>query len=429
MKARRKTRLGGGLSGEGRRARKHGIPAASRVMPILLSMILPGCTTRDALLESYQPGRGVIIVREKNNLEAQVYLDHKPTGKTTLEARLEPAAAGRHVVHLVRGKYRSVPDSIEFFLGASGIELVFEMSPAPFGSLRVASAPGNAVVSVNGLQRGTTPAEAGQALVLEEVPAGDYQVSLRYGNYHASQTVKVAAGVQAALSPGLALQQSALVEDFSNTSCDGCPEVSRRVEEVLRARGDSRILIKETHASFPSPNDPLHLAAKSAQSFLEAYYSPPFLPAVYCNGAKVDFGQNYTQVDSLLSWHLTRALAAPGLINLVLSSDGAGTGMVRVEAAGAPLSGAVLRIDLLQEEVEFAAPPGTNKQTVFRNVIRGSHGDARGVPVALGRGESVSVPFAFDIAAYPAPAGELFLIAYVQREADKAVLQANRSPL
>ncbi len=404
----------------GRRRRK---AIAWRLAAALL--LLAGCTTRDGVLTAPQAGQGIIIVREKNNLAAEIYLDHRPTGKTTLDGRLEPAALGRHVVHLVLGKYRPVPESLVFDLGASGAELVSEMTAAPFGSLAIISDPGNAQVTLNGLDRGTTP-DSG-ALDLDGLPSGSYSVSFDYGNYSARQTVLVAPGATATANAKLALQRFVLIEDFTNASCDGCPEVSRRVEDLVRSRGDYRILNDETHASFPSPNDPLYLAAKATHKFLEGYYNPPFLPAVYCNGAKIEFGQNYTLVDSLLSGAITTSLAAPGLANIVITPGDPGHGWVRVAAVGAPIEGTVLRLDVLQKETVFASPPGTNKQTVFHNAIRASLWDGHGVPVSLGRGEFNAFEYDFELSAYPA--ASLFLVAYLQRDSDKSVLQANTSPL
>lgn len=382
-----------------------------------------GCTTREGRIVDPGAGRGLIIVREKNGLDAKIYLDSCFTGKTTLDGRLEPNPVGRHVAHLRLDKYRSIPDSIVFDLTRDGIELTFELQPVPFGNIQITSTPGNAAVTMNGIEAGMTPEAPGQSLVLAGVPAGSYELIFRHGNYQGAQTLQVTSGSIATVNANLSLQQHALIEDFTNTSCDGCPEVSGIVESLIRDRRDIRITNNETHASFPSPSDPLYLAAKAAHDNLLKIYKPAFLPAVYCNGTKLHFGTNYALVAPLLDSLLDEILALPASANLIIASDGTGGGEVTVAAVGSALDGATLRLELLQKTVRYSAPPGTNKQTVFHKVIRGSLNDAKGVPITLQKGQTVSFPFRFDIAAYAR--NELLLVASLQNDATKAILQSN----
>jgi hypothetical protein len=117
---------------------------------------------------------------------ATVFLDDVEVGTTTLQ--LEDIAAGPHRVRVEKPLYK--PWQGEQVVESDGVADVAATLEPNFGALEIRSTPGQAMVYINGQQKGQTPYR------LERFSAGSYQLRLSKPLYHdAEQAFTLLAGV------------------------------------------------------------------------------------------------------------------------------------------------------------------------------------------------------------------------------------------
>jgi hypothetical protein len=135
------------------------------------------------------PSTGRIAI-DTNTPGIQVVVDGEVRGVTPIGLALE---AGPHVMELrSAGSQRAIPLTI-----VAGAEIVqyIEMAKADptTGQLDVRTEPAGAQVTIDGVQRGTSP------VTISELPVGDHAVVLQAEAGSAHQTVKIEAGATASL--------------------------------------------------------------------------------------------------------------------------------------------------------------------------------------------------------------------------------------
>ncbi len=81
-----------------------------------------------------------------------------------------------------------------------------------------------------------------------------------------------------------------------------------------------------------------------------------------------------------------------------------------------------LYLALIEDEIDYPNPPGTNGQTHFEAVLRSFYPDGNGMVVTLAAFSNVKVDFTFKRNAEWG--NDLTVVAFVQNSVTKAVLQA-----
>ncbi|MCB0277234.1 MAG: hypothetical protein KDI06_20635, partial [Calditrichaeota bacterium] len=88
------------------------------------------------------------------------------------------------------------------------------------------------------------------------------------------------------------------------------------------------------------------------------------------------------------------------------------SGRIRLEALQ-PLSGAFLRVAIVEKNIDYQNPPGSNGQTHFIDVLRAFWPEPRGTSLTMNAGEKRFVPFAVPLnSAWIS--GQLEVVAFVQ---------------
>lgn len=348
---------------------------------------------------------------------AKVFLDREDTGKIT-PAFLDSVETGGHVVQVILGKHTSNPDSFVVEVKENQTDSVyFELEEIQFvGNLQVNTIPDSALIIVDNLPQGYSP------LTVTGLAEGQHTVRILKGSHAPEETVvDVLPDTTVSLDAVLTLIRSIMLEHFSNSDCVPCVEADMILEEILAEEGIAKTVSLGYHTNFPGPNDPMYLAAKTGNDNRMAYYSVAFAPTIQVDGV-IGFG---TDIENKLRDALAqRSPVAPGAILEVFdfnANQTAITGRVRIQALQ-DLNNTVLRIALIEREINYSQPPGVNGQVYFFDVFRGFYPSAAGTALTLNAGEKQFISFSVPPNAQWV-LNQMEAVAFIQRS-NKEIVQA-----
>lgn len=392
-------------------------PLVLRCLLALPLVLLPAACGRVA--PTYEPAS--LTVRSLP-AGADIVLDGQPTGEVTPHT-FTGLEATTHEVSVALTEWFADPESIEVDLAPlDDVSVDFALFQT---GLRVTSDPSGARILIDGTDTGrVTPA------VVAGLTAGTVDVSLALDTYlcvPASVPVTVVQGSVVevpAASLRLRSQRTVILESFGNMNCATCPQAAEALYGLTQRTGygPDRALFVEFAVNWPSPVDPFYLANPTEQADRYIYYFVMGAPVVYVDGA--------VQPDALDADAVAASVAAkwqadPGFLLDLEATVGVGSAVpvtvTLTPHADVDLSGCVLFVALYEDNVTYATAPGNNGQTVFHHMFR----DRVDTPPALGAltaGQPVEVTVSLNRGA--ALSDDLTVIAFVQRTADHAVLQA-----
>lgn len=348
---------------------------------------------------------------------AKVFLDHEDTGEIT-PVVLDSIETGEHVVQVIKSKHTSDPDSFVVVVEENKTANVhFDLEEIQFvGNLQVNTVPDSALIIVDNLPQGYSP------LTVTGLAEGQHTVRILKGSHAPEEmVVDVLPDSTVTLDAPLTLIRSILLEHFSNSDCLPCVEADMILEEILAEEGVAKTVSLGYHTNFPGPSDPMYLAAKTGNDNRMMYYTVAFAPTIQVDGV-VGFG---TDIENRLRNALAqRSQVAPDAILEVFDfnvNQTAITGRVRIQALG-DLNNTVLRIALIEREINYSQPPGINGQAYFFDVFRGFYPSANGTALTLNAGEKQFISFNV-----PANAqwtlNQMEVVAFIQRQ-NKEIVQA-----
>jgi thiol-disulfide isomerase/thioredoxin len=375
------------------------------------------CTTKDGIEFAEKYGQLWIVTTEADS--ARIFLDYRDTGFLT-PSLLENIILGKHAVHLFRNGYKTSPDSAIVFLQEDQTDTVsIELVSSLNGNLSINSSPDSARVIINRLEFGITP------ITIEGLPVGIYFLEIIKGGFNvASDTIEMLENDNLQLIYQLAenLRRFVLLEHFSNTSCPPCPTSDEIIHDLAESYGPSRLVVLGYHANYPSPSDPMYLAARAANDRRIQFYQPASLPRAYVDGQLVSDPLSSSCYQNLIESQLiadTLAFIAFQQLNLTNTLV---QGQLKVKALSDINSGHRLFIALIEDEIHYNTPPGTNGQTHFDAVLRGFYPDGNGITINLLNQESQTIEFEISLKAEWGQ--DLTALAFIQNVSTKAVLQS-----
>jgi hypothetical protein len=394
--------------------------AAARVIPIIvLAMLAAGC---GRVAPHYEPATLTVTSTPPG---AAVLLDGRDTGQLT-PVTLAGVAPARHVVSVELADWHADPGSVTIDLSpleSATVDFLLYQT-----GLRVTSEPAGARILLGGVDTGkVTPA------VVAGLSAGSYDVSLALDTWlcvPASLTVQVEEGAVAEVTAAdlrLRSRRTVLLESFGNVNCPTCPQAAANLMTVIGRPGfgSDRALFLEFSVSWPSPVDPFYLANPTENADRFMYYFVLGAPAIYVNGRLQAYPLN---ADSTAADAAGRWATDPGFLVDVDADLAAGASVpvtvTLTPLADVDLTGCVLYVALYENEVVYASPPGNNGQTVFHHMFR----DRVDTPPALGP-LLAGQPSVRQVSLNRGTVnpGNGTVVAFVQRAADRVVLQAGSS--
>lgn len=351
---------------------------------------------------------------------ARIFLDRKDTGKIT-PALLEKIPVGMHVVQVFRSQYLSIPDSMLVEVVENRLDsLFFSLQVVQTaGDLQVSTTPDSALVMVDNLPRGYSP------LIVSGLSAGPHSVRLLKASHLPEEfmvNIIQDSLIQAEVS--LTLTRSVLVEHFSNSGCVPCVPADSIIEKIFLEKGVVKTVSLGYHLSFPSPNDPMYLAARIGNDARRTYYGIPGLPAIKIDGVESLSGNILeTELRNKID---ARAGLPPGAILEIFdfqANQSAISGRVRIQALE-NLDNTVLHLALIEREIIYTQQPSApwNGQLRFFDVFRDFYPSKDGTPVTLSPGQKQFVSFNIPYNSLWI-VNQLEVVAFLQRSS-KEVVQA-----
>jgi hypothetical protein len=261
------------------------------------------------------------------------------------------------------------------------------------------------------------------------IPAGrelEISVMLEGWDYlPESQIIQLEAGSESNLEfEGVRSTRVILVEDFSNTSCAGCPEAEEAIW-VAEGLSAGELLPLSYHLFWPAPFDPFYRYNMPVMTGRHDFYGMFYtLPTVFVNGVAVSDPLDSDEILSAAESEL--ALAASLALRVESSRDGDDF-TVQVDGkvlAALPTGAWRIYYGLAESEIEWEG--GGNGQTHFKNVVRHLNGesDTLGEVFDPSNGELFSFSIVFSPDLEEVDENQLFAFVFVQAEGSREILDA-----
>jgi hypothetical protein len=167
------------------------------------------------------------------------------------------------------------------------------------------------------------------------------------------------------------VNRTVLLEDFANVSCVPCVTSNRIIRTLTRETyGHTKLVAVKYPTNFPAPNDLFYHANKPVCDSKIAFYNIFFAPTTVIDGIEKPSSTDSAAVKQKIDERL--AVAPPYEIQ-VSDSFIAGSYYLNVQVntlTSIDLTNLTLETVILEEEIEFSTPPGSNGETKFYDVMR-----------------------------------------------------------
>jgi thiol-disulfide isomerase/thioredoxin len=161
-----------------------------------------------------------------------------------------------------------------------------------------------------------------------------------------------------------------LLEDFANVSCDPCV-VSNSIIESLHKSYGNRLVVVKYSANFPSPNDPFYLSAKEENDDKMNFYNILFAPTIIIDGVERPVATDENSIKADIESRFNEPAAFKLFISDSIAND---IYIIKTESTlinkNINLNNSRQFVVVIEKEIEFNSPPGSNGETVFHNVMR-----------------------------------------------------------
>lgn len=218
-------------------------------------------------------------------------------------------------------------------------------------------------------------------------------------------------------------QRMVMYEGFSNASCGPCASQNPAIQAVIDANLTKVVAIKY-QVNWPG-SDPMNAQTQADVNPKVLYYGITGVPATRVDGTAISMNQ--TNVNNRY------AVPSPFFLNLTheLSPTGDSMYVKAVVRAAQAFNGnnLVLQVGMVEREINFASPAGSNGEKNFFNVMRKMVPNSSGTPLqsAWNLNDSVVIELAVKIPTYIYDISRVAFVAFVQQNSDKAVLQAAKT--
>ncbi len=224
-----------------------------------------------------------------------------------------------------------------------------------------------------------------------------------------------------------------LLEQFTQASCGPCAGQNPGFKTNVLTPNPVKVRHIAYHSSWPGV-DPMYSFNTGLSQQRVSFYGVTGVPYVVENGnQKTGSPSSYTQKDVDNTW----AQSSPVKIWCTTVDNGTNVDVtVNIKSVGNPPAGAYkLYVALVERNVQYSSPPGSNGETYFPNVARvmisGNpqtlpNGNANGVTVTLPSiGNTITMgPYNYLKSWAIFNASELGAVAFIQENTSKKVIQS-----
>lgn len=228
-------------------------------------------------------------------------------------------------------------------------------------------------------------------------------------------------------------QRILLVEEGTQASCPPCATQNPGFDALLDANADNVVVLKY-QTSWPG-FDPMNQQNPSEVATRVSYYGFSGVPSAYVDGVEIANDCNfYAGAPACLSQaDIDAGLAQMSPLNLSLDLTVEGDMLTlggSVEATEAVSGDLKLRMAVIEKNIDFDSPPGTNGEKEFHNVLKKFIGGAEGVDLAdsWAVGDTYAIDESFDLSTLNIyNPNQIMVVAFVQDDATKAIHQSAKA--
>lgn len=163
------------------------------------------------------------------------------------------------------------------------------------------------------------------------------------------------------------------LEDFANVSCTPCV-ISNKIIESISRNSDlgRRVNVIKFPTNFPSPTDPMYLTAKPFCDYRMSFYQILFTPTIIVDGISRPVPTDSNQIKQAIEQRLQTVTNFSIVVTSLIENNGQKI-IMNIETNNinsSELENLRLRLVLVEKEVNFMTPPGSNGETKFYDVLR-----------------------------------------------------------
>ncbi len=163
------------------------------------------------------------------------------------------------------------------------------------------------------------------------------------------------------------------IEDFANVSCTPCLISNKILENISKGSElSNQVRIIKFSTNFPSPQDPMYLTAREYCNYRMNFYQILFAPTIIVDGILRPIPTDSNQIKNAI----LQRLQVNSDFWISDSSEVINNGLlinlnIKTKNINNPeLENLVLRIAIVETEIGYSSPPGSNGETKFYNVVR-----------------------------------------------------------
>ena len=240
-------------------------------------------------------------------------------------------------------------------------------------------------------------------------------------------------------------ERIALIEHFTNASCVPCAAQNPDFNALIRANPDKVISVKY-QASFPG-FDPMNAQNPSEVMTRGDYYGLEGVPTAWVDGVLPDndygggvgawnitpesgyaggpYGYNQAALDFASDQTTPISMMLTHEINEDVTEVTVTVAITNESSEDFTMTDGRLQVALVERDIRFPGPPGSNGEIEFEDVMRKMYPDAEGTSMmTIAAGETWETTITGDIPDYVYGLNELRVIAFVQDHATTEVWQA-----
>ncbi len=216
-------------------------------------------------------------------------------------------------------------------------------------------------------------------------------------------------------------------EAFTSSTCAPCASQNPSLDAFLAARYDTVVPIKY-HVNWPSPgNDPMYLANSTQNSGRVSYYSISAVPTLMIDGVHQQVS-SYTTLSNLLNPYTARLNKGTPVGITVTDQKIAGDSIqanVTVTVISPLTTGNYkLKVCSISRVITYPTAPGTNGETVFKDVFRFMYPDLNGVSIPTAPG-TYNYTYKYKLTPLANTTDTIqYTSAFVQNETTKEIMNA-----
>lgn len=185
----------------------------------------------------------------------------------------------------------------------------------------------------------------------------------------------------------VAIPKIVLLEDFANVSCVPCVASNLIIKSLKTYTYDeTKLVVLKFPTNFPSPNDPFYLAAQVYCNARITYYNVLFAPTTILDGILKPVSSDSIKVKAAIEQRLAEIPKFQVSVTDTITGGNINY-KVRVECLdtnGISTANLALRFVVMEEEIIFSTPPGSNGETHFYDVVRTMLPDQNGITISTG---------------------------------------------